>query len=113
MSTIRHAKCDVLVQSDLVRCLQCSRYRKTLHTYLLRQESPAQSKSDRTAPDSHVNNRYLSTPEKHDRLQHLHQLLTCTKLQVKRVKQKLASAIKEGSIEVDELTHRDLQEIVD
>ena len=110
MTTIRHTKCDLIIESDYihVRCTQCSTYRKTLQT--LRQANA--DKCDRTAPDSRVNYRYLSTPEKHNRLQRLHHLQRCTKLKVERMRQKLALAIKQGSIEVDESTHSDLQEIV-
>ena len=67
---------------------------------------------DRTAPDSHVNYRFLCTPEKDVRLQHMHSELRCTKLQKKRLKQKLEEAIEKDGVVVDPATHDDLQTIV-
>ena len=111
VSTIRHVECDMLVESTQARCSQCTNYRKQLHAYLSRQENAASAMIDRTAPDSHVNYRYLTTQEKHDRLQRLHQLQRSTKLQVERLKRKLTQTIEENSVVLDDSTHRDLQEI--
>ncbi len=111
MTTIRHVTCSLLVESASTRCTQCSRYCKTLLTFQSKLLHQSSQTTDKTAPDSHVNFRYLSTPDKHDCLQRLHHLQRCTKLKVERIRQKLALAIKEGSVEVDETTHYDLQEI--
>ena len=67
---------------------------------------------DRTAPDSHVNYRFLCTPEKDVRLQRMHSELRCTKLQKKRLKQKLEEAIEKDGVVIDPATHDDLQTIV-
>ena len=110
ISTIRHPECDLLIECSQTRCSQCTKFRKKLQTYLSRQGSTA-SMTDSTAPDSHVNFRYLSSPEKVQRLQRLHRLQRSTQLQLEKLKKKLASVIEKGSVEVDEVTHKDLKEI--
>lgn len=111
MTTIRHTECSLLIESACSRCIKCSSYRKTLQTFQSQLVHQSSQTADKTAPDSHVNYRYLSTPDKHDRLQRLHNLQRCTKIKLERIRQKLALAIEEGSVEVDETIHYDVQDI--
>lgn len=62
--TVRHTSCAVLLlpSSKCVRCLNCESHRHTLHSQVYRMENS--EIVDRTAPDSHVNYRFLRTPEK-------------------------------------------------
>ncbi len=68
--------------------------------------------TSKTAPDSHVNYRYLSTPEKVDRLNRLHSLQRQTQLRLHRMKAKNEQVAEEKGIEVDEATHNDLSDIM-
>ena len=108
--TIRHSKCEMLLNPSQNRCPKCVAHRKGLHSLLIRNESG--SDIDRCAPHSHVNYRFLSTPEKVDRLQRLHTLQRHTKLRLERLEQKLARCIEERGVVVDDSTHCDLQVIM-
>ncbi len=70
--TIRHSECALVVAKEgSLRCQKCTDYRRTLNGMASR---VCLSKSaERTAPSSHTNYRYLSSPEKVDRLRQLHQ----------------------------------------
>lgn len=108
-STIRHIKCDYLIsQGGGKRCDVCKHYRKTLTSMLARKEN---STTDRTAPNSHVNYRYLSSPEKVKRIQRLHTLQRQTKLQLERMKARISQSIEENGIEVDDEVHDHLVSI--
>ena len=108
--TIRHSDCELLINKSLTRCPKCSTHRKLLHALLSRQQKGFST--DKTAPDSHVNYRFLTTPEKVDRLQRLHSAHRKTKLQLDRVKAKLAQAIEEKGVVTDDATHEDLHTIM-
>ena len=59
---------DVLVSSGAgTRCLTCLKYRKTLNAMLSRLGSSA-TVADKCHPSSHTNYRFLTTPEKAERL---------------------------------------------
>ena len=88
----------------------CTNNRKGLHALLSRQDRVIGM--DRTAPDSHVNYRFLPSPEKINRLQRIHTLQRSTKLQVVRLQNRLAQVIEVNGILAHEDTHRDLQEIM-
>ena len=79
---------------------------------LSRQKCASSGTIDRTAPDSHVNCRYLTTPEKCDRLKRLHQLQRSTRLRTDRVKRKLTHIIEKNSVSLDDGTHNDIKEIM-
>ena len=64
--------------------------------------------ADKTAPDSHVNYRFLSTPEKTDRLQRMHSELRANHLMKERLKAKLERVVAEEGITVDRETHADI-----
>ena len=68
--------------------------------------------SNKTAPSSHVNYRYLTTSEKDDRLERLHNLQRQTKRQVDRLSAKIAENIEHNGVIVEEGIHNDLTEIV-
>ena len=68
----------------------------------------AKSHGEKTAPNSHVNYRYLTSPEKADRLHHMHDLLRKTRQQVQRLSLKIEKIIHEKGVELDDSTHNDL-----
>ena len=109
--TIRHEKCEVLIDSSLTRCPKCEAHRKGLHSLLSQIENG--SNTNWSAPNSHVNYHFLSTPEKIDHLQRLHSLQHHKKLQLVRLERKLGQVIEEKGVVADDNIHQDLQEIME
>lgn len=75
-----------------------------------RQESSG--RSYRTAPDSHVNYRFLSSPEKTERLRCLHTQQRHMRLSQERLKAKLNKVIEKKGVAVDDEMHTNLQQIM-
>ena len=105
--TIRHCHCSILLDSEAPRCLVCSDYRRVLHAMMSRT-----STSDKTVTSSHANYRYLTTPEKVDRLRHLHKENRTAKLKIQRMKEKLSRVITEKGVSLDEETTEDLHQVM-
>ncbi len=73
----------------------------------------SQSKSaDRTAPSSHTNYQYLSTPEKTDRLQHLHHVSRSAYKKINRLKSKIAENAENRGMSLDTETTSDLHQVM-
>lgn len=106
-ATIRHTDCAVLLPpaSKTTRCSHCESHRHTLRSLVYQTGRQA---ADKTAPDSHVNYRFLSTPEKTDRLQRMHSELRANHLKKERLKAKLERVVEEEGITVDSETHTDI-----
>lgn len=64
-STVRHAQCHLIIKNG-PRCTICIRYRKALRSMLSRHRKQEIS-TNRTDISSHVNFRFLTTPEKSKR----------------------------------------------
>ena len=111
--TIRHACCAILLppSSTCTRCLSCNSYRHILRSLAYRMEKTDRA-VDRSAPQSHVNYRFLNTPDRLERLHRMHSVLRSTKLQKKRLKEKLQEAIEKDGVIVDPATHDDLRNIM-
>ena len=86
--TIRCTGCKILIPKSVKRCNKCSEYRKTLNVLCKRSASKDDTVS-RTDPASHVNFRWLSSPEKTDRLRHLSTRSKALQRQIKQVSEKL------------------------
>ena len=110
--TIRHTDCAVLLlpTTTLKRCHFCETHRHTLRslTYQIRRQG-----TDKTAPDSHVNYRHLSTPEKVHRLQRLHAELRSNVCKKERLKAKLDSVVEKEGMTTDTEIHEDICAIVE
>ena len=111
--TIRHTCCPILLSSSLTRkrCSSCNLHRHTLCSLASRIEN-SEHNVDRSDPCSHVNYRFLSTPEKTERLQRMHSELRRTELQKNRLKLKLNEAVEKDGVVVDPVIHADLQNIM-
>lgn len=111
-ATIRHTDCAVLLPTtkSLKRCCFCESHRHTLRslTYQMRNES-----ADKTAPDSHVNYRHLSTPEKVHRLQRLHSELRSNVRKKERLREKLDMVVEEEGVTTDTEIHTEICAIMD
>ena len=110
-STIRHTKCDLLLEAESSRCHICTTYRKSLHAMVSRHEKTANIVSN-TEPSSHVNYRFLTPAEKGVRLQKLHDQKKKTEQKLKRLSAKLALRIEEEGVHLDEGTHSDLLDMM-
>lgn len=110
--TIRHTECKLLLpdSSSCSRCVSCTKYRKTLRSLLSRHMKQSQSP---TRVDSHVNYRYMRTPEKVQQLRELHSHRRITSKQLQRLQNKLAADIDKKGVSVDESMHSDLRQIME
>jgi seryl-tRNA synthetase len=87
------------------------KHRKYLRVIKSRQAKQT-SMDQRTAIDSHVNYRYLSSQEKDDKIKKLHKELTATKRMLNNVKSKLNRAIQEEGHVLDNEISGYLKEIL-
>ena len=98
-----------------VAVLTCTKYQKTLRCLCSRHTSKEEDRvgsSRMSSAVSHVNYRYLPTPEKDERLRELHSQHRNTMKHLERVQQKLVLAIKENGILIDESMNGDLTKIM-
>ena len=94
------------------RCDSCNDHRQILNRMLYRLQHT--SKDDKTDPKSHTNYRYLSTPEKNERLKKLHDQCKVMKQQLNRTQQKLDEALEQRGVVIhEEDLHEELETIVD
>ena len=105
--TVRHSNCAILLsQEDNVRCNQCTTHRLSLGVMASRHS--LQRSKERSAPSSHTNFRYLSTPEKVERLRQLHQCNRSAQKKLHRLKARIAEMISRKNIQLDVETTSDL-----
>ena len=83
--------------------------RSTLHAFVSRQKkrSPALFH-----PGSHINDRYLSTPERKRRLTSIRHRNKALQLKIERLKVKMEAVIEDQGVILDEATSTDLQQIM-
>ena len=111
--TIRHVECRILLAAgEGVRCSECTHYRKTLLAMLSRNQRLSDTAVSRTDASSHVNYRYLRTPEKIKCLQALHHQNRLNLKKLSRIQSKLKVAIEQQSVVVDETISDHLTKIV-
>ena len=101
----------MLGAADEDRCSKCTQYRQVLSVLNCRQEKENTS-AQRTDPSSHVNYRFLNTPEKIVRLQQLHHKNRLVEKKLSRLEEKLKVAIDQQAHVVDHETTNDLCTIV-
>ena len=107
--TIRHNKCDLLIDAEALssgRCVECEKYRKTLHTMATRKKFDSHSTS--TNPNSHTNYRYLTRSQLTTRLHNMHDEHRKSALQLERLKKKVQEVCKSG-VSLDEEMHEYLK----
>ena len=106
--TIRHSDCEMILSSKGVdRCQKCTDYRSTLHALASRE--CRRTKPDRT---SHTNYRYLSTPEKLDRLHDLRRENRLAQMKIERLRAKLTQITANVGVSLDESTTSDLHQVM-
>ena len=89
------------------RCDNCKKYRAVLRVMHSRQSTSTPS-SERTAVSSHVNYRYLTTPEKTARMTNLKAEVSQQKRKIESLQQKVKKLTEAEGMEVDDQMHDDL-----
>ena len=110
--TVRHVKCEWLLLSGR-RCQQCTTYRNNS----LRREANCMKQIDKenrdpSNPSSHVNYRYLNTPERNDRMRRLHNELRAKTKSLQAMRQKANRMIQSSGVNLDADLHHDLVELM-
>lgn len=105
--SIYYIKCEVLIKVNTLMkiCECCKKYRKTLTAMASRE----QKDTNRTDPSSHTAYVNLSTPEKIERLSHLHKENKRAMLEIKRLKQKISAAITLDGVNLSDELHDDVK----
>ena len=114
--TIRHIDCPKMLPTSLTgkRCSHCKKYRDNVLRSGLSQWHKQQQQQSHSATEacSHVNFRYLATPEKIQRLTNLHKQLRNKDRQLVHLKSKLDKMIEDSGVQVDTTTHNDFLAIM-
>ena len=85
-------------------------FRSSLHSLASREKCRASTTV--CTSSSHINYRYLTTPEKNDRLRGMRQENRALQLKINRLKMKLASVMETTGVILDEETSSDFQQIM-
>ena len=109
-ATIRHAQCSLLVPTTTPRYARCTEYRHILRSMRARSTKPPEEK---TASSSHINYRYLSTPEKLERMKTLHRDNRAAHMKIERLKVKLKNAIDNKGVSLDREVTDDLHQVME
>ena len=102
--SIYHLECEFFVAREVERCVVCSRYRKSLRAMASRS-----TRDDHTHPSSHTPYAALNTPEKVERLRHVHLEIKKANLHYDRIRSKLELASTKSHVAVDEILDSDIR----
>ena len=110
--TVRSAKCELITHG--VKCSECVNYRGTLRSLYQRWQkinSPSR-KRKRSEVDSHVNYRYLNTPEKRIRLANLRNKTRALHRQVDQLKLRIKKLAEVNGVCLDKDMDTDMRTIM-
>ena len=112
-NTIRHMNCEIFIAPDITnnRCKQCQTYRPVLRAMYHRFK---QKRLPSMLSSSHINNKYLSSPEKITKLSECQASLRATKHQLSQLQmqQSLISEVAKNGIQLHNDIHNDLVSIM-
>ena len=114
-STIRHVTClwTLPPSSSGSRCKNCIQYRSVLRSALQRLLKQQQEMSTSSCdPSSHTNLRWLTHPEKDQRIKNLQDVVRNKERKIQKLQAELDKAIQDDGIQVDTATHNDLLAIM-
>ena len=112
-TTIRHVECPWKVPLSVKRCEFCQKYRdNNLCSGLSKLVRQQEQKSSNTAICSHTNYRYLSTPEKVERLKNFHTAVVAQRRKIQALQGRLSTIVHTDGVKVDEVTHKGLTQIM-
>lgn len=110
--TVRSSNCKILVPNG--KCSACVTYRDSLramhHKWTKRQD---ESPSKVTSTHSHVNERWLNTPQKKTKLARVKLRLRASEKKSAYMKEKIKEILSEKAVEVDNQLHEGLNKIMD
>lgn len=95
-ATVRHKDCELLLSSAGKtgdRCQACTQYRSNLRSLASKSSTRDKSLNQMSDPSSHVNYRYIRTPEKNARLQELHRRERALQKRLDHLQSKLDDAV--------------------
>ena len=105
--TIRHINCEVLIVPDTNnRCEQCKAYRpvlRAMHHHFKQRHVPSK------LSDSHINNRFLSSPEK---IRKINELQANLRAAHHKLNEFLTTEVEERGIQLHDDIHNDLLSIM-
>ena len=110
--TIRHVNCHWSLKEDCrsTRCSICRAYRYVLKSGIKHLHSV--DSIVKSLPESHVNFRYLNTPEKIKRMKNMHKLICKKDRKISRLQHSLTKLIKDDGIIMDSSTNADFMTIM-
>ena len=113
-NTIRHINCEFMLKekSKSTRCLSCREYRYVLKSTLRHLKIPEPGNACLQV-DPRTNFRYLTTPQKLEKLRSLRDRLRRSEQQVSRAKQALAKHIEIHGVKLDVSTSNDVLSIME
>ena len=110
-ATVRSAKCQILTSGT--KCPECVHYRDIIRSIHHRwQKRLKTSPSQLTSTHSHVNDRWLKTPERKAKVAKLRQRVRSAESMVKYMKEKIAVSTDELGTHVDDSLHNGLEQIM-
>ena len=115
-NTIRHVNCQYLLKSVSSgnRCNSCVTFRNnTLRRELNRmKERESDETRDPASPSSHTNYRFLTTPERNERMQRLHKVVRAKTKSLEAMRKGISRILQNNSMKMDSDTHNDLLSIM-
>ena len=103
-----------MVPSLVKKCQFCKKFRdnnlRSGLSKLLKQQN--EKFKSNTAISSHTNYRYLSTPEKVERLKNLHTPIVAQGRKIKALQDRLLAIVHTDRVRVDEVIHKELVQIM-
>ena len=110
VGTIRSEGCQLLIcQGVQTRCQNCNAHQNSLRKMLSRS---TKGKEKSLAPDSHVNLRYLNTPEKQQKHQQMKAGITSAQRESSRLLATINALQQQSTVELDSSMSEDMLQIV-
>ena len=110
--TVRTSDCAIIIpDTSTRRCEKCVKYRDTLRSSYANYIKP-KADATMTDPSSHVNMRYITTPQRKSRVIKRTRQVGLQTRRIQRLEQKLANLIKEKGVAVDTELHTGLTQIM-
>lgn len=113
--TIRHCSCEwLLTESSADTCLTCTNYKKNyLYSKLRSLNNQTQAKLEAACTvSSHVNYRYLDTPQKLQRMKSMHATIVKQKSQIKSLEEKLRQRFHANCVAIDSEVNNGLAKLI-
>ena len=112
--TIRCDDCTLLISGENAKCCgSCEEYRQTLNRMIYRYQHSEGKDHDKADHHSHTNYRFLTTPEKVQRMTALHSHARTAKRQISRLYARIDNLIEQRSVEVDDDLDKHLKGITE